>query len=451
MGTSYTNRVGGASAIDTPFQRQYNIRAYGAVGDAANSIDDASAIQAAIDAASAAGGGSVYIPGGYTYLFESDIQMKSDVLLVGDGHSSHLRGGGSALKVDGITQGAHVTDWAMRDFQLSRIGDSGPALHTTGDGTTGSNKGAIRFLLSNVKISGSTGHGWLAENTYIGDAIGCYFRGCSGSGFKARRDPLTETTAVNAVCFFGGEFQNNSTPIRAEHVTSVFFDGVKIEGNTNPVYLGENCRNVTFDTAYWELNGSAAGSRDMIVGDTGGTAVINLHVKNSQFFDGSGAIKDAAVSLVKVTNSHFDTCFFNNYEVEGIENVGGGSNVSGVVRCGFLSSTPSLCTGFNSNFRQAPEEVILTGSGTWDIPSLGAINDTGVSSSASTTITVTGASTTDFVDVAQAGGFSDIFLRGKVTSSNTVTLTAFNTNKTTARDPGNTTYRVRVIPSSYDF
>ena len=62
----------------------YNVKstAYGALGDAAT--DDTSAIQAAIDAASAAGGGIVFFPYG-TYIITSALTLATDVQLWGTG------------------------------------------------------------------------------------------------------------------------------------------------------------------------------------------------------------------------------------------------------------------------------------------------------------------------------------------------------------------------------
>ena len=56
----------------------YSVTKYGAVGDGAT--NDAAAIQAAIDACNAAGGGRVVLEGGHTY-YSSSIELKSNVEL----------------------------------------------------------------------------------------------------------------------------------------------------------------------------------------------------------------------------------------------------------------------------------------------------------------------------------------------------------------------------------
>lgn len=56
--------------------RVFNVKSYGAVGDGAT--NDAAAIQSAIDAASSAGGGMVYIAGG-TYAITATLTLKDDV------------------------------------------------------------------------------------------------------------------------------------------------------------------------------------------------------------------------------------------------------------------------------------------------------------------------------------------------------------------------------------
>lgn len=56
----------------------YSVTKYGAVGDGAT--NDAAAIQSAIDACNAAGGGRVVLEGGHTH-YSSSIELKSNVEL----------------------------------------------------------------------------------------------------------------------------------------------------------------------------------------------------------------------------------------------------------------------------------------------------------------------------------------------------------------------------------
>ncbi len=66
----------------------FNVKSYGAVGDGVT--DDLGAIQAAIDAAEAAGGGMVFLPSG-SYLISAFFTMDSpNVTLYGAGASSRI-------------------------------------------------------------------------------------------------------------------------------------------------------------------------------------------------------------------------------------------------------------------------------------------------------------------------------------------------------------------------
>lgn len=87
----------GTSANHNVPRAVYNVKSYGAHGDGlAHTPDESAGIQAAIDAASAAGGGTVEIPAG-TYLLHTPrfpqatfIQPKSNVTIEGEGDSSVL-------------------------------------------------------------------------------------------------------------------------------------------------------------------------------------------------------------------------------------------------------------------------------------------------------------------------------------------------------------------------
>lgn len=99
------------------YEREYDARAFGAVGDGAT--DSTAAIQAAINAASAAGGGTVHIPRG-TYIVGTSSYLKaaSSVHVVGDGP------GATVLKMyAGSAQTAMLDDssGAVSRFSLEQL------------------------------------------------------------------------------------------------------------------------------------------------------------------------------------------------------------------------------------------------------------------------------------------------------------------------------------------
>lgn len=132
------------TVIGTDVQRwaQYDVRDYGAVGDGA--ADDATAIQAAMDAAVANGGGTVYLPAG-SYGIGSQLQHKGTVpiKLVGDGNRKSLIVALAAfdtlLDHAGTAYGT-ATDTAgtVDTFTIAYGGyyTSAPTVTITGDGTT---------------------------------------------------------------------------------------------------------------------------------------------------------------------------------------------------------------------------------------------------------------------------------------------------------------------------
>lgn len=113
----------------------HNVRAYGAQGD--GSADDTSAIQAAIDAVEAAGGGQVFIPVG-SYRISATLTITvSSVGLAGAGHSYHPNNANAAIwnpatellwygntttpliKVNYGADGNPVNGITLRDFGLN--------------------------------------------------------------------------------------------------------------------------------------------------------------------------------------------------------------------------------------------------------------------------------------------------------------------------------------------
>jgi len=110
MGEAVTQVTGNASAItynqggtgaqdrtvQSKLQETVSVKDFGAVGDGV--ADDTAAIQAAIDAVGAAGGGSVYVPVG-TYKLTDTLTVTNDyVALVGDGSSASVLLGSDPTK-----------------------------------------------------------------------------------------------------------------------------------------------------------------------------------------------------------------------------------------------------------------------------------------------------------------------------------------------------------------
>ena len=136
----------------------YNVKGttYGALGDGSN--DDKDEIQAAIDAATAAGGGIVWFPEG-TYMLSGKLVLKSNVTLQGEGWSSILKleAGANSDLIEFNFSGGDVTDVAILDLQLDGDGSNQSA---------GNNK--IIEIVDGIRVR--------VENCYIhdtkNDAIG---------------------------------------------------------------------------------------------------------------------------------------------------------------------------------------------------------------------------------------------------------------------------------------
>lgn len=135
-------------------QTVYNVMDYGALGD--NSHDDTTAIQNAINAASAAGGGTVLIPAG-TFKTTAAIQPLSNVCIKGMGSGvTTVAGNGTnfGIFVNQAVIGAPTTDIEICDMKIDGTNV------TTGTPNTGYKAIYIQYSVR-LKI-----HGVYAYNTY---------------------------------------------------------------------------------------------------------------------------------------------------------------------------------------------------------------------------------------------------------------------------------------------
>ncbi|UVL01136.1 M10 family metallopeptidase C-terminal domain-containing protein [Pseudomonas sp. B21-048] len=182
----------------------FNVQNYGAKGDGIT--DDTAAIQSAIDAAAAAGGGQVYMPTG-TYIVSggeepSDgcLMLKSNVYLYGDGMGATTVkvADGSDTKITGIIRSAYGEE--THDFGVSNL---------TIDGNRDSTTGKIDGWF-NGYIPGEAGY----DSNVTLDSV--EIKDCSGYGF----DPHEQTVNMviknsvshgNGLDGFVADFLSNST------------------------------------------------------------------------------------------------------------------------------------------------------------------------------------------------------------------------------------------------
>jgi len=414
----------------------YNIRdsAFGATMD--GSTDDSASINSAISKANSDGGGTVFIPPG-TAKCDSAVNILSNVVLSGTGEGSHLRFGNASLEVNALTGTAHITNWGIKDLQVSRASAGGPAVLCTGDGATSNNTGAIRFNIDNLYISSSSGDGLAMQNSYIGVIRNPLIRSCASIGLNVSYDTTSTTVSVNALSVFGGEIQGCNEGVAVQGCAGLGFFGTTIEGNAaGGADLYDNARNVSFAGCYFEQNGTY----DIRSGNTA-TAPLSPSVRDSIFFDSSSS-KSWAIQMIRGANAHVATSFFHGY-AEGavLHNPASGGAVTGRVRDLYLSSTPSSVTGADRFFRVDDQESILTSS---DVIDFGGIDD---GNEEVKTITLTGVVAGDFVMTQTAQNLQGLTLTAQSKANNEVAITIANNTGGTIDLPS-ATFRTIVYPKA---
>jgi hypothetical protein len=141
---------GGTGAQDrtltSKLQEFVSVKDFGAVGDGV--ADDTAAIQAAIDAVNAAGGGNVLAPEG-TYLCSSALTLKNNVILTGDGPKATILQFTSASS-NGVELSDNTSKTGILNLKIyASAGSTGSGVHN------GSSTNPCReFILDQYEIEG---------------------------------------------------------------------------------------------------------------------------------------------------------------------------------------------------------------------------------------------------------------------------------------------------------
>ena len=189
----------------------FNVQNFGAKGDGIT--DDTAAIQNAIDAAAAAGGGQVYMPTG-TYIVSAGeepsdgcLMLKSNVYMYGDGMGATTVkvADGSDTKITGVIRSAYGEQ--THDFGVSNLTIDGNRDNTTGkiDGWfNGYIPGEAGFdsnvTLDSVEIKDCSGYGFDPHEQTVNMVIkNSVSHGNGLDGFVA--DFLSDSTFENNVAY----------------------------------------------------------------------------------------------------------------------------------------------------------------------------------------------------------------------------------------------------------
>lgn len=202
-----TGTVSITGAVDTG-ANVYNVKAFGALGD--NSTDDFDAVQAAVDAAVAAGGGIVYFPVGL-YRVSQSITLGSNITIRGSGReNTTLRtlnyGSGATFTGSYVLKGTDVENIVIEDLEIRGVslnGNSSSAIFLTLD----NNDNTGHIIVRNVLVNDHAGDGIIINTPILCTFQNVKMRYCVGHGVKVFNGTSTNFYDCYAVtCLKAGFF-----------------------------------------------------------------------------------------------------------------------------------------------------------------------------------------------------------------------------------------------------
>jgi hypothetical protein len=282
---------------------------FGAVGD--NSTNDSAAINAAIQAAKAAGGGVVLFPiPPVKYRCDTDILVNgNNITLRGMGWQSWLNMVGCGVVFDGTSQ--QLSGVNIEDLQIRRSGTAGIALDFVGGG---SNLGPTRFAIRRVNIQGGQGSAGARIGTCIrlaGVNLGLleqvFLHDCQ-YGIKTELNPGTAVFAAPQVMMVGGDITDCDYGIYGVNFRGWQMLGTTIQFcDTIGMDIDGDSRAVSISGVRFESNANF----DLRVGNSGvgtsGLAINGCYFSNNL----SHAITLIRAKGCAITGNQFNSSFTN--------------------------------------------------------------------------------------------------------------------------------------------
>jgi parallel beta-helix repeat protein len=231
LGFTPVNKAGDTmtGALTAPIKDKagqvYNVKAYGAVGN--GTTDDTAAIQSAINAASSAGGGTVFLPPA-TYIAHPDVGiiMASNVKLIGVGNSSIIKIPDSYNINGDLLQVTNCNGSEVRDILLE-----GNKSHQSGGGVTP--YGLFLSTSTNCLIRGVTAQNFTGDGIQVYNSDNCQVTECYGlsNGYHG-----IETERCRGCIIKGNFFLSNT--LHGIFISPGEVGGTGSIGNT---YVGNVC------------------------------------------------------------------------------------------------------------------------------------------------------------------------------------------------------------------
>ena len=156
-----------ATTVQAKLRETVSVKDFGAVGDGVT--DDTAAIQNAINAVNAAGGGVVYVPTTSSYYkISTALVLYSKIHLVGAGYASRIHST-NTTRLNAIiatgTSGAHLSSGAVKNLRLTAT-----TVWTAGVSSATTGSGVYLIYCDEWEISGNYISGWSDAGVSVTDS-----------------------------------------------------------------------------------------------------------------------------------------------------------------------------------------------------------------------------------------------------------------------------------------